>query len=67
MDPASLRPLAVWEGAVASRRRQFCVVFFAADATCGGAGECTMQLQMKEVAAPAPPPHAHARHISLRT
>ncbi len=29
----SLRPLAVWEGTVTSRRRQFCVVFFAASAT----------------------------------
>ncbi len=29
----SLRPIAVWEGTVTSRRRQFCVVFFAACAT----------------------------------
>ena len=61
VDPASLRPLAVWEGAVASRRRQFCVVFFSADATCGSAEECTMELQVKEVRA-APPRRTHPTH-----
>ena len=49
VDPASLKPLAVWEGTVTSRHRQFCVVFFAADATCGNALLCTMELQVKEV------------------
>mmetsp|Transcript_2813 Transcript_2813/g.6729 ORF Transcript_2813/g.6729 Transcript_2813/m.6729 type:complete len:740 (-) Transcript_2813:106-2325(-) len=42
----SLRPLAVWEGAVTSKKRQFCVVFFAADVS--GNSE-NMFLQTKEV------------------
>ena len=45
----SLFPVAVWEGSVTSRRRQFCVVFYAAEATCGNSLECTMELQTKEV------------------
>eukprot|EP00281_Chroomonas_sp_CCMP1168_P012195 CAMPEP_0206278970 /NCGR_PEP_ID=MMETSP0047_2-20121206/37752_1 /ASSEMBLY_ACC=CAM_ASM_000192 /TAXON_ID=195065 /ORGANISM="Chroomonas mesostigmatica_cf, Strain CCMP1168" /LENGTH=474 /DNA_ID=CAMNT_0053708847 /DNA_START=18 /DNA_END=1443 /DNA_ORIENTATION=- len=46
---SSLRPVAIWEGAVSTRRKQFCVVFYAADATCENPLECTMQLQTKEV------------------
>ncbi|EKX51143.1 hypothetical protein GUITHDRAFT_150998 [Guillardia theta CCMP2712] len=42
----SLRPLAVWEGTVTSKKRQFCVVFFAADVS--GNSE-NMYLQTKEV------------------
>ena len=49
VDPKSLQPLAVWEGAVSSKNKQFCVVFFAADAMCESARECSMELQTKEV------------------
>lgn len=49
VDTDTLRPIAVWEGAVSTRRKQFCVVFYAANATCGNALECTMELQTKEV------------------
>jgi len=49
IDHGSLQPLAVWEGAVSSRKKQFCVVFFAADAMCDNALSCSMELQTKEV------------------
>jgi len=49
VDVQTLQPLAVWEGAVSSRKKQFCVVFFAADAMCDNAHACTMELQTKEV------------------
>jgi len=49
VDGASLQPLAVWEGAVSSKKKQFCVVFFAADALCDNALSCSMELQTKEV------------------
>jgi 8-oxo-dGTP pyrophosphatase MutT (NUDIX family) len=49
VEGPSLQPLAVWEGAVSSRSKQFCVVFFAADAMCANAQECSMELQTKEV------------------
>ena len=49
IDEGSLQPLAVWEGAVSSRKKQFCVVFFAADAMCENALACSMELQTKEV------------------
>lgn len=49
VDVNSLQPLAVWEGAVSSRKKQFCVIFFAADAMCDNAQQCNMELQMKEV------------------
>ena len=49
VEPNSLQPLAVWEGAVSSKNKQFCVVFFAADAMCESARECSMELQTKEV------------------
>lgn len=49
VDGDSLQPLAVWEGAVSSRKKQFCVIFFAADAMCANAQECSMELQTKEV------------------
>jgi 8-oxo-dGTP pyrophosphatase MutT (NUDIX family) len=49
VDSRTLKPLAVWEGTVSSLRKQFCVIFFSADATCNSAFECTMQLQFKEV------------------
>ena len=37
VDRGSLQPLAVWEGTVSSKKRQFCVVFFAG--LVGGVGE----------------------------
>ena len=49
VDRASLQPLAVWEGAVSSKKKQFCVVFFVADAMCDNAHACSMELQTKEV------------------
>jgi 8-oxo-dGTP pyrophosphatase MutT (NUDIX family) len=49
IDDSSLKPLAVWEGAVSSKKKQFCVVFFAADAMCENALSCSMELQTKEV------------------
>jgi len=45
VDQSTLKPLAVWEGTVTSKMRQFCVVFFTADVK----KTCECRLQTKEV------------------
>jgi len=47
--PGTLRPLAVWEGTVSSKQRQFCVVFFAGDVSAGAEDPAQLQLQAHEV------------------
>jgi 8-oxo-dGTP pyrophosphatase MutT (NUDIX family) len=65
VDPASLTPLAVWEGAVPARRRQFCVVFFAAHVAAGAAAAALagLALQPKEVSRAAWVPRALVRRL----